>query len=92
MKGCLLANELPGDVYKRQAKSLYDGRSKTPDGSSTGGMAGYGAGMPLYLSLIHVFERIAASRMEGDVAHFDDVEDPGKPGDNRDLELSLIHI
>lgn len=31
-------------------------------------------------------ERIAASRMEGDVAHFDDVEDPGKPGDNRDLE------
>ena len=24
--------------------------------------------------------------MEGDVAHFDDVEDPGKPGDNRDLE------
>lgn len=31
-------------------------------------------------------ERIAASRMEGDVAHFDDVEDPGKPGDNGDLE------
>lgn len=31
-------------------------------------------------------ERIAASRTEGDVAHFDDVEDPGKPGDNEDLE------
>ena len=31
-------------------------------------------------------ERIAASRTEGDVAHFDDVEDPGKPGDNGDLE------
>lgn len=31
-------------------------------------------------------ERIAASRTEGSVAHFDNVEDPDKPSDNRDLE------
>lgn len=31
-------------------------------------------------------ERIAASRTEGDVAHFDDVEDTDKPGDNENLE------
>jgi len=31
-------------------------------------------------------ERIAASRTEGSVAHFDGVEDPNKPGDNGDLE------
>lgn len=31
-------------------------------------------------------ERIAASRTEGSVAHFDDVEDHDKPGDNGDLE------
>ena len=35
-------------------------------------------------------ERIAASRTEGDVAHFDDVEDPGKPGDNRDLDITKL--